>query len=90
MLRNYDAQTASNLTVTVRDLDGTTLVEDRYHIKPLETEIIELQLPQSGYEITAELGSKDSDSAFCRISETPTDISNIETGNGIVNVVNGL
>jgi hypothetical protein len=89
-IRNYDANSAADLTVAVEDLEGNTVFEEAYHVEPLITEIVDLPLSPGGYKVTVTLDSTASDSDVCRIGDDPTALASVETGNGVVSVVNGV
>ncbi|MFB6292881.1 MAG: hypothetical protein ABEH60_01290 [Halonotius sp.] len=89
-IRNYDANRAADLTVEIEDLDGNTVFEEAYHIEPLITEVVDLPLSPDPYQVTVSLDSAASDSDVCRIGDDPTELAYVETGNGVVSVVNGV
>ncbi len=90
VLRNYDHDVAVALTITVEDLDGTTVFEDRYCLPPLTTEVIDLPLSVGTYRVAAAIGDKPSAETVCALGNEATRAACVETGNGIVSVVDGL
>ncbi|ESS09637.1 MAG: hypothetical protein A07HN63_00442 [uncultured archaeon A07HN63] len=89
-IRNYDANRAADLTVEIEDLDGNTVFDEEYHIEPLITEVVDLPLSPDAYQVTVSLDSAVSDSDVCRIGDDPTELAYVETGNGVISVVNGV
>jgi len=89
-IRNYDANNAAELTVEIEDLDGATVFEEEYHIDALITEVADLPLSPAPYQVTVSLDSGAFDSDVCRIGDDPTELAYVETGNGVVSVVNGV
>ena len=89
-IRNYDSSNTADLTVQFNDNDGNTIFGDRYQIDPLITKLIDIPLSPGGYRVTVLLDTGTSDSAVCHITDDPTALAAVETGNGVVSVVDGL
>lgn len=88
-IRNFDANRAYDLTITVRDSQGLVFA-NRYYLTPGKT-VSELgRLPAGEYEVQVELDGRRQRTALCEIDETPARTALIEVGNGTVSVTEGL
>ena len=90
LIRNYDANRVADLTVEIADLDESIVFDEKYQIKPLITEVVDLPLSRGTYQVSVTLDESVTHSTPCYIGYGPTELACIETGNGVVSVTDGL
>jgi hypothetical protein len=87
LLRNYDSDTAADITVTFEDPNGSTVHRTTYRITPLTTRSVDVPVAAGEYRVSANMGSESSVAAACRIGDEPLELASVEIGNGVVSVV---
>jgi hypothetical protein len=90
LLRNYDDTEAAVLTVTVADPNDEIVHTETYTVGPLITRTVDLPLADGVYSVSARTGLKSSTCPRCWLSDEPTEIAAVETGNGVISVVEGV
>lgn len=90
LIRNHDANRVADLTVEIADLDESIVFDEKYQIKPLITEVVDLPLSRGTYQVSVTLDESVIHSTSCYIGYGPMELACIEIGNGVVSVTDGL
>ncbi len=90
VLRNHGHDDAVTLTLTIETLDGTTVFEERYRLSPLTTRVLDVPVAPGTYRVAATIDTKRPQDGVCALGDSPTRAACVETGNGVVSVVDGV
>ena len=88
VLRNYDNR-RHDLRVTFTDHNGETALNRNFSVGPRETVSIQSRLERAVYRVEARLETGARARADCLLGSDPDECAMIETGNGLVSVVEG-
>lgn len=88
VLRNYDDST-HNVHITITDDNGETAFTRTISIGPQDTVSIKTRLKRAVYRVDVRLDNGVSDRTDCLLGSDPNECAKIETGNGVVSVVEG-
>lgn len=89
-VRNYDHRWGYDLTVEVREPDGTMVFEKRYYLQPGQVESELGVLAEGEYEFRATLDNLQEEQLRCRVDPAPEHTAVIEVGNGALSLTEGL
>jgi hypothetical protein len=87
VLRNYDGSGTHDLTVRLVDASEDVAFERAFTLAPLETISVGTRLRRAVYRVEARLDGDRHASADCLVGSGPTETAVIETGNGLLSVV---
>jgi hypothetical protein len=88
VLRNYDDST-HDVHITITDPDGETVFTRTVSVGPQDTVSIQTRLDRAVYRVDVRLDNGVGDRADCLLGSDPNECAKIETGNGVVSVVEG-
>lgn len=88
VLRNYDDST-HNIHVTFTDHNGKTAFTRTVSVKPRDTVSIQTRLEREVYRVDARLDNGAVARADCLLGSDPNECAKVETGNGVISVVEG-
>jgi hypothetical protein len=88
VLRNYDDST-HDVEITITNHDGETAFNRTVSVGPQDTVSIQTRLDRAVYRVDVQLDTGESDRADCLLGSDPNECAKIETGNGVVSVVEG-
>ena len=88
VLRNYDDST-HDVHVTITDDNGETAFTRTVSVGPQDTVSIQTRLERAVYRVDVRLDNGVGDRADCLLGSDPNECAKIETGNGVVSVVEG-
>jgi len=86
LLRNYEGASPVTIDIAVGD-DSQPVCETTVTLDPLTIERVDLPVAPGEYRVTATTADSDA-TATCDLGDAPTALAFVETGNGIVSVVN--
>jgi len=90
VVRNYDGTEDHEIRVTFLGPDGDRAFARTLAVAPLETVAVETRLDRAVYRVRARVDGDDTDSAECLVGSGPDETALVETGNGTVNVTEGI
>jgi hypothetical protein len=90
VLRNYDGEDSHELVVRFRDADGELAFERTYELGPDEVVATRTRLPRGVYGVTVRRADGAAATRECLIGSGPAETAVVETGNGILSLVEGL
>lgn len=88
VLRNYDDAT-HDVHITITDHNGKTAFTRTVSVGPRDTISIQTRLDRAVYRVDVRLDNDVDDRAECLLGSDPNECAKIETGNGVVSVVEG-
>ena len=88
VLRNYDDST-HDVEVTITNHDGETAFTRSVSVGSQDTVSIQTRLDRAVYRVDVQLDTGENDRADCLLGSDPNECAKIETGNGVVSVVEG-
>lgn len=88
VLRNHDDST-HNIHVTFTSHNGETAFDRTVSVRPQETVSIQTRLDRAVYRVDARLDSGARARADCLLGSDPNECAMVETGNGVISVVEG-
>jgi len=89
VIRNYDDSTHS-IHVTFTDHNGETVFTRTVSIKPQDTVSIQTRLERAVYRVDTRLDNGAMARADCLLGSDPNECAKVETGNGVISVVEGF
>lgn len=89
LIRNYDGSTTHQVQVRFIDSSYETAFDRTITMTPLEAKTVEARLERGIYRVEAQLDNEATDSAQCLIGSGANELAVVETGNGIISVVDG-
>ncbi len=90
VVRNYDGSEAHEIHVTFLGPDGDRAFARTFAVAPQETVAVRTRLDRAVYRVRARLDGDGTDSAECLVGSGPDETALVETGNGTVNVTEGI
>lgn len=88
VLRNYDDST-HNIHVTFTDHNGKTVFTRTVSVNSQDTVSIQTRLERAVYRVDARLDNGAIARADCLLGSDPNECAKVETGNGVISVVEG-
>jgi hypothetical protein len=88
VLRNYN-DSIHDVHITVTDDKGKTVFTRTVSVSPQDTVSIQTRLERSVYRVNVQLYNGVGDRADCLLGSDPNECAKIETGNGVISVVEG-
>jgi len=90
VVRNHDGSEAYELRVRFVDADGAVAFRRTFTVAPLETVTVETRLERAVYRVDVTVDGGRTVSAECLVGSGVNETALVETGNGIVSVVEGV
>jgi hypothetical protein len=90
ILRNYDDDSAHDLHVRFVDHEGAVAFDRTVSVAPRETVSIQTRLERAVYRVTVRMETGATARADCLLGSDPSECAMVETGNGLVSVVEGV
>jgi hypothetical protein len=90
VVRNYDGASPHTVRVRMADPDGETALDRAYVVDPQGTLALSARLERTVYRVTATVDGDRTASAVCLVGSGPDETVLVETGNGAVDVSEGL
>ena len=90
VLRNYDDSDGHELVVRFRDADDELAFERTYELGPDEVVRTQTRLPRGVYGVTVRRVDGTAATRECLIGSGPAETAVVETGNGILSLVEGI
>jgi hypothetical protein len=90
VIRNYDGAESHEVAVRFVDADDDPAFERTYELGPGEVVSTRTRLPRAVYEVTVRLNDGPRERSECLIGSGPSETAVVETGNGVVSVVEGI
>jgi hypothetical protein len=89
VVRNHNQSDTRTLRITLRSATNDILFDRAISVTPLSTVSIQTEFDRDVYDVTVQ-SAVGTASAECLISDRPSECALVETGNGIVSVIDGL
>jgi hypothetical protein len=90
VLRNYDGARSHTVAVRLVDPDGNTALERSYVLDPQGVLTVSARLERTVYRVEATVDDDLTASAECLVGSGPDETVLVETGNGAVDVSEGV
>jgi len=90
ILRNYDGDETHEIMVRFRDADDELAFERTYELGPDEVVSTRTRLPRGVYGVTVRRDDAACATVECLIGSGPDETAVVETGNGVLSVVEGV
>lgn len=87
VLRNYDDDSTHEIQVTFTDHNGEVIFFRTVSVTPRETVDIQTRLDRAVYRVDARLENGATARADCLLGSDPGECAIVETGNGLISVV---
>jgi len=88
VLRNYDDST-HDVHIACTDRNGETAFTRTVSVGPQDTVSVQTRLDRAVYRVGVRLDNGATDRADCVLGSDPNECAKVETGNGVVSVVEG-
>jgi hypothetical protein len=88
-LRNYDDDRAHEIQIRFIHHNGDVVLARTVSVPPRETVSIHPRVERAMYRVTARLENGETATADCLLGSDPSECAMVETGNGLLSVVDG-